>query len=212
MWRDSHALLQRFIEHGRGNADYVRLLARLNRDASIQVVGVSAKNNAVSLWRRETLPVSPAVMADEAAMNRLAWAIEAAEKAATALAGALALLILETLAPDPTAKDPCRRKPGKDAWRAAAALGGERAFWAEVGRRFPSLASFLSTGREAEAVELWTGAVKQAARSAFDTATRSIATSGRGMRAVAIVEPCFIGRLVKALAVELTPELEEVSP
>lgn len=198
LWRDSHALLRQFARIEQMTPGWSKLLARMGRSARVTVAGVAADSNAISLWREERVEIPAELLGNEAAALAVAEATRAAEAVARVVERASGLLVAEAAQPRFGDLKPCQRTLPKDVKRLAPSLGATRVYWALLEEPFHRFVHALPSNR-LEARAAWGVAVREAARSAHAAACAVIATSARGVRAVAIVEPCFAGSLKLAL-------------
>lgn len=196
LWRDSHALIQHLAGRDQGAPGYVNILARLNFPAALHAFGVVADNNKIDLWRHERLPLPATYLIEPDLLVKLQGAIELAESVGRLLGKGtyvevdgkkrvrpypLELLARTLLFPDGQNIDFRRTQ------NLVRALKPERPYWAALDAPFRTLLADLAEGwsrREEQApLRFWAGAVGAAATEAFESAARSLETSGRGLRA-----------------------------
>ncbi|WP_025745511.1 type I-E CRISPR-associated protein Cse1/CasA [Kallotenue papyrolyticum] len=209
VWRDSLVLFQSIHErHARPKI--LDWLARLVYDGilppaaalSLELYGLASNQAKPLFWRHERLPLPTQYLHDESLLTQLQIALDWAEQGKNVLNHALQLLAERQLVPYPPPEG-ISRDDRERARQIAATWGAERDYWARLDLPFRRLLEGLpkDTGVIQPYGETlmpqWAATIHRAARASFDEVTRSLDTSGRWMRALAITEPMFLARLRK---------------
>lgn len=225
LWRDSHAVVQHVIGREQGAPGYVNLLAHLDRQAQVHVLGVVARNNEVDLWRHERLPLPRDYLIDPDLVVLLGAAIRATEDVRKVLSAQFAVLARQLLVPnwDELAESDQQKRWTELIKRAGGrksrldhlseTLNWERPYWAALDAPFRRLMvdfpAAWDRGEQATPLREWAEGIRLAASNAFEAAVRSIETSGRGLRAAARARGQFGARLNSTL-ISLAPTTKEV--
>lgn len=201
LWRDSAVLLQ--VRGGEQHppkplawlADLVAADV-LPHHARYRFMALGMANNQakIDFYREEHFPLPAEYLADANLVQRLAEALELAEKTASRALGK-ALNRLATLILAPTGDDPEGRKPDrKDIDNLTGHWAGRRAYWAALEVPFWEMLTALPQQGET-ALETWRETVRRTAREAFARVAESLGETPRVLKAVARAEQQFLGAL-----------------
>jgi len=196
LWRDSHALVQHLAGREKGAPGYENLLVRLDRGASIEALGVVARNNEVDLWRHERLPLPRHYLTDSDLVDQLGRTLQLAEDAAKILRSSLWSLAKMALFPSGNPEQ-------KRVRSLVDSLAVERPYWAALDTPFRRLMVALADAwpryKQDVPIGEWALAIQKSAESAFEAAACSLETSGRGLRAAAEARARFGAQLHRTL-------------
>lgn len=212
IWRDSLVLFQS-IQERQARPKMLDWLAQLvsagivpyAATLSLELYGLSSNQAKPLFWRHERLPLPTAYLHDQELLAQLGVALDWAEQGKMILTHALQLLAERHLAPYPPPEG-ISRDDRERAKQIVGSWGAERDYWARLDLPFRQLVERLPADRgELQAygerlMPQWGETVRRAARASFNEVTRSLDTSGRWMRALALTEPMFLGRLRKIRA------------
>ncbi len=235
VWRDCHTLFQKVEIDSRKvkRPEIFNHLAQVEdlRGAGVieakteyrfDILGQSADNAAVHLWRHERLPLPVIYLNSLSLWPKLACAIELAEKVWTVLRENGRLLAVFTLIPNwhvlhPDWRDLIRKwdeqkkaedskedklKRHKDISDLAKSFRHGFRYWSQLGALFPRLLKELAEDFDPATdsygqskLPEWADSVRAAAQDTFRQIAASIEVSDRGLRAVSLVEQNFEARL-----------------
>ncbi len=217
LWRDSHTLFQKATQESDQAAkrpEVFSQLARIDEARSedqiearetyaFAVYGFATdpgKAASVLQWARERLPLPLRYLDDQVLVDRLGDALRFAdEEVARTLRESVRYLAKLLLAPNSDAKG--ARQPDKnDIGNLASSFTAEAFYWSRLEPHFKSLFTELPHDAHMEFGEKrygevtlpqWARTLRQTARAAFENTTRSLDTSARNLKAVAIAERQF---------------------
>lgn len=218
LWRDSHSLLNLSVEAPFQIPQALHHLAKLVREKTVerhrlyrlQILGQSLESGqpTIHFWRNERLPLSADYLNEKPLLDKLREAITLSEEVAKVLQSgvySLAKALLEFIAD--------RQPDKKDVQQMTKHLQTESFYWSQLEAIFKQLFTDLPADQtqndEGEIVygELrlaeWARVLKRTAEDAFHIATRSLDGSSRALKAVAIAERSFRGKLHEALKTHL---------
>jgi CRISPR system Cascade subunit CasA len=208
-WRDSLALLvdreatkdRRGFRAPKVIADLRNRMGELPDDEPrkrLMVYGLAVDRAKLLLWRQEELPLPPAYLRPDGGnlIALLERALDASERAASALQGGTRELAKRALAPG---GNPDRERVDD----LVEHFGAERVYWAALDAPFRHLMASLPAAYPADRgrgpLLAWRDAVSRAARDAFDHAARAVETDARGWHAAAEARGLFGALLGGAL-------------
>lgn len=211
LWRDSQALFQS-ISDQRERPKMLTWLYDLSASGflsrtqilPVEFFGLTADQAKLLFWRHETLPVALEYLGNKVLIQQLGVALSLADKVAEQLRLAQRLLGAKLLGPGEN------RKPlGSDITAITEHLASEPIYWSQLEAKFKKLLTDLPTDQtqddEGEPVygkqvlAEWSRVLKRTAEDAFQIATRSLDGSSRALKAVAVAERSFRGKLREAL-------------
>lgn len=218
LWRDSLALLQS-VETQRDRPRIFDWLNDLVADGTLDGALIvpadffgmrtdPKKAASVLFWRHERLEFPLSCLRDEHRLGQLRLALQLAERVGRELRLRAERLAKALLAPASDRKG--ARQPLKaDVSKLASSLAAERRYWPRL--EAPFRAFLVGLGREdaggagagpdahASLLKQWLLALRRSALSALAETTGGIETSGRSVKAVALAETGFRGRLTAIL-------------
>lgn len=207
LWRDSLAFFQS-LKAGEQRQERPKILDWLGELAfdtgvvdqaqtlPLELYGLATNKAKLLFWHHERLPLPLAYLHEQSLRDRLREALALADERAQDLDRRLRLLAKQLLAP--TSDDPQLRQPRlrEDILPFVARLGGDRLFWSRLALPFSQLLVDLAADRRADedgtplfgetAFPAWERQVGQIAAATFRQVTRSLDTSARSLKAVAI--------------------------
>lgn len=188
-WRDADALVRA------SDADAARRPRTVDQLASreladdlpharrfeLALLGLRGDRAKILLTRHETLPVSPAVLADPVRGESIRDGLVRAEEAATSLRRSLWVAARHSLAP-------AGREPdSKDVRALIEASGGMRLYWSRLRAPFYRFLDGIIAGTPTALDHLCT-ATRQVAQQAFDAAVTRFGDAARGLKGRALGE------------------------
>lgn len=211
LWRDSQALFQS-ISDQRERPKMLTWLYDLSargflsrtQTLPVEFFGLTADQAKLLFWRHETLPVALEYLGNKTLIQQLGVALSLSDKVAEQLRLAQRLLGAKLLSPGE------KRKPlGSDITAVTEHLASEPIYWSQLEAPFKKLLTDLPNDQtrndEDEIVygertlAEWARVLKRTAEEAFQIATRSLDGSSRALKAVAIAQNSFRGKLREAL-------------
>jgi len=210
VWRDSQALFapqeRPEILNWAARVEQARRTGRITAQARYAftltgLVTEAGKAASIILWRQEHLPLPLAYLEDKALLDRLQEALALAEQAHTILRQQVRRLIQHLLAPD-------RNADTKEVNRLFQDWAPDRIFWSGLEVPFRRLLVDLPADQAKNDDEvtyghhclpLWRDVVRRQAQAAFHQTVASLRFSGRGLKAVALVENSFQAQLYQQL-------------
>jgi CRISPR system Cascade subunit CasA len=185
-WRDFEALLPgqdgwvppSVLEHAR---KLLGLLGRTSMLFPLLVAGQITKQAKVLDVRREVYPLAARTLEPESA-SCIRQALESARQTGTVLRRAAWVLASNLLSPG------SGQALAEDIHRFVVSLPLYTVYWSALERRFPQFLTELIERGPQPALEGWSAAVLQAARSAWATTAHAVGTGPRHLRALAEAE------------------------
>lgn len=214
LWRDSHALFNLSNDAPFQLPQALYHLAKLVRDGTLgrqrlyrlQILGQCLESGqpTIHFWRSERLPLSADYLNEKPLLDKLRDAITLSEEVARVLQSGVYLLsraLLEFMA---------RRQPDKkDVQQMTTHLQTESFYWSQLEAPFKHLLITLPNDQASDdegrlvygnrALANWARVLERTANDAFHIVTRSLDGSSRALKAVAIAERGFRGKLHEAL-------------
>ncbi len=214
LWRDSHSLFNLSPDAPFQIPQALNHLAKLVRENlldrhrlyRLQILGQSLESGqpTIHFWRNERLPLAPDYLNEKPLLDKLGEAVSLSENIAQILQRgtySLAKALLEFIADHQPDK--------KDVQQMTKHLQTESFYWSQLEAPFKKLLAALphdqTTDDEGEnvygkhALAEWAQRLKRTAEEAFQIATRSLDGSSRTLKAVAIAQNSFRGKLREAL-------------
>jgi CRISPR system Cascade subunit CasA len=215
LWRDSHALFNLSDDAPFQLPQTLHHLARLVREKTLgrdklyrlQVLGQSLESGqpTIRFWRNERLPLRPDYLNEKLLLGRLRSGVMLSEKVAKVLQSgvySLAKALLEFIT---------NRQPDtKDIKQMTTHLQTETFYWSQLEAPFKQLLTDLPLDQTqddegeiiygAHALAEWARTLERTAKEAFLIATRSLDTSSRALKAVALAEHRFNTKLREVLS------------
>lgn len=218
LWRDSHTLFQQSARAGdeaTKRPEVFNHLARVDEaraNEAIEVRSVYAfaiygfatdpsKAASVLFWAHERLPLPLRYLDDQALTARLGHALNFADKeVARMLRESLRYLAKLLLAPDSDAQG-ARQPDKKDIGNLVDTFSAEAFYWSRLEPHFKILLTALPNDKCMDAsnavrygdasLPAWVRMLERTARAAFNDTTRSLDTSARNLKAVAVADAQF---------------------
>ncbi len=218
LWRDCHTLFQQAARAGDDATERPEVFNHLARveearvEEAIEARSVYAfavygfatdpgKAARVLLWARERLPLPLRYLDDQALTACLGDALNFADKeVARTLRETLRHLAKLLLAPDSDAQG-ARQPDKKDIGNHVDTFSAEAFYWSRLEPHFKILLTALPNDRRTDefnavrygdaSLPAWARMLGRVARAAFDDTTRSLDTSARNLKAVAVADAQF---------------------
>jgi CRISPR system Cascade subunit CasA len=214
LWRDSHALFNLSNDAPFQLPQALHHLAKLVREGALdrqrlyrlQILGQCLESGqpTIHFWRNERLPLRADYLNEKTLLGKLREAIMLSEKIAEALQNSvysLARALLVFIAD--------RQPDKKDVKQMTAHLQTESFYWSQLEAPFKRLLITLPSDQTLDdegetvygkrALADWAHVLEKTASDAFHIATRSLDGSSRALKAVAIAERGFRGKLPEVL-------------